>query len=270
MADEPHDDDALELTTDMEADEDTEQAQAAPAVEEVEIAFEGEEAATGGEAEPDNATIRRMRDELREVKREAAELRKQNAPKPIEVGPRPALADFEYDEDAHAEAVEAWTERKRAVEQQQSAAEQEREQAQREWEQDLTAYQAKKGALGVADFDEVEGRVKDVLSLAQQSVLVKAANDPAVFLYAVGRSEPKMAELAKIKDPFKFAAAVARMEGSIKMTRRSAPKPDVPARGSGAMPGGADKQIEKLEKEAERTGDRTELVRYKASLKAKK
>jgi hypothetical protein len=99
--------------------------------------------------------------------------------------------------------------------------------------------------------------------MVQQAVVVKAAVDPALFLYALGKSEAKRSELAKIQDPIKLAAAVARMEGAVKVTTRKAPAPDRPLSGSGKLPQGGDKELEKLEKEADRTGDMTRLINYK-------
>jgi hypothetical protein len=107
--------------------------------------------------------------------------------------------------------------------------------------------------------------------MVQQAVIVKAAADPALFLYALGKSEAKRSELAKIQDPIKLAAAVARMEGAVKVTTRKAPTPDRPLSGSSKMPGSADKEIERLEKKAAANGgDRSELIAYKAKLAAKK
>jgi hypothetical protein len=51
--------------------------------------------------------------------------------------------------------------------------------------------------------------------------------------------------------------------------KRKAPAPDRAQSGSGAMPIDSDKQLEKLEAEAEKTGDRTKLIAYKKKLKAK-
>jgi hypothetical protein len=135
----------------------------------------------------------------------------------------------------------------------------------------LTAFEQKKGRLEFEDRDEAISSVQSSLDLVQQAVIVKAAADPALFLYALSKSEAKRDELAKIHDPIKMAAAVARMEGAVKVTKgRKAPDPDRPARGSASMPGGTDKQLEKLEKEADRTGDRTKLIAYKKKLEGGK
>jgi hypothetical protein len=55
------------------------------------------------------------------------------------------------------------------------------------------------------------------------------------------------------------------MEGAVKVTKgRKAPEPDRPLSGSAKMPGGADKELEKLEKEAARNGgDRSKIIAYK-------
>jgi hypothetical protein len=54
------------------------------------------------------------------------------------------------------------------------------------------------------------------------------------------------------------------MEGGIKVVKkRKAPAPDKPLSGAGRMPGGPDKQLEKLEADAERTGDRTAVIAYR-------
>jgi hypothetical protein len=119
------------------------------------------------------------------------------------------------------------------------------------------------------DRDDMIDTATSALDMVQQAVVVKAAADPALFLYALGKSEAKRAELAKIQDPIKLAAAVARMEGAVKVTTRKAPAPDRPVSGTARMPGGADKEIERLEKKAAANGgDRSELIAYKAKLAA--
>lgn len=229
------------------------------------VSFDGEEP----EPEGDNSVIRAIRNELRETKRKLAEAEKASAPKPVEIGEKPTLSGCEYDEDRYETELDAWKDRKSAAERQtQSQAEQSRK-ANEEWQADLAEFQTKKAGLQFEDRDEVIDTASLSLDVVQQAVIVKAAADPALFLYALGKSETKRAELAKIQDPIKLAAAVARMEGAVKVTRK-APAPDRAQRGSAAMPsGGADKELERLEKEAERNGnDRTKVIAYQRALKA--
>jgi hypothetical protein len=275
VATQPDDDEPLELTEELEPDEsDEQQGDEAenPEVndedEQTVVAFEGEEP----EPESDNSVIRQMRQELRETKRKLADAEKASQPKPIDVGEKPTLAGCDFDEERYEAELDAFKERKAAADRQtQTQAEQNRA-ANEAWQQDLSEFEQKKGALQFDDRDDVIDTATGSLDMVQQAVVVKAAANPALFLYALGKSEAKRAELSKIQDPIKLAAAVARMEGAVKVTKgRKAPEPDRPLSGSAKMPGGADKELEKLEKEAARNGgDRSKIIAYKARLAEKK
>jgi hypothetical protein len=270
VATQPEDDEPLELTEEMELnpdDESEEQREDEPdpsandeADEQTVVAFEGEEP----EKEPDSSTIREMRQRLREKDRELSELRKASTPKAIDVGEKPTLAGCEFDEERFETELDAWKDRKAAADrQQQSQAEQSRA-ANEAWQQDLNTFEQKKAAL---EFDDAADAIESAtlaLDMVQQAVIVKSAQDPALFLYALSKSPAKAAELAKIQDPIKLAAAVARMEGAVKVTKtRKAPAPDRPLSGSGKLPEGADKKLEQLERESDRTRDMTKLIAYK-------
>jgi hypothetical protein len=265
------DDEPLDLTPDMELEPDEpeergEDDENNPETndeddEQTVVAFEGEEPA---EPEPENSTVRQMRKALREKDRELAELRKQSAPKPIEVGEKPTLAGCEFDEEAYETQLDEWKDRKAAAERQEQTQAEQNRAANEAWQADLGAYEQKKAALAFDDRDDAIDTATSVLDMVQQAVVVKAAADPALFLYALGKSEAKRTELAKIQDPIKLAAAVARIEGAMKVTKgRKAPEPDRPLSGSARMPGGTDKELEKLQKKADATGDRSALIAYK-------
>jgi hypothetical protein len=276
VATQPDDDEPLELTEELEPDEsDEQQGDEAenPEVndedEQTVVAFEGEEPEA---VEPENSTVRQMRQALREKDKRIKELEQSSAPKPIDVGEKPTLAGCDFDEERYEAELDAFKERKAAADRQtQTQAEQNRA-ANEAWQQDLSEFEQKKGALQFDDRDDVIDTATGSLDMVQQAVVVKAAANPALFLYALGKSEAKRAELSKIQDPIKLAAAVARMEGAVKVTKgRKAPEPDRPLSGSAKMPGGADKELEKLEKEAARNGgDRSKIIAYKARLAEKK
>jgi hypothetical protein len=231
------------------------------------VAFEGEEP----EAEPENSTVRQMRQALREKDKRIKELEQSSAPKPIEVGEKPTLAGCDYDEDKFAEELEAFKDREAAAKRQSATQAEQSRKANEEWQADLGAFEQEKAGLDFPDRDEAIETATSSLDMVQQAVIVKAAAKPALFMVALGKSEAKRAELAKIQDPIKLAAAVARMEGAVKVTTRKAPTPDKPLSGTARMPGSADKEIERLEKKAAANGgDRSELIAYKAKLAAKK
>jgi hypothetical protein len=59
------------------------------------------------------------------------------------------------------------------------------------------------------------------------------------------------------------------MEAMLQKPRTTArpPAPDTPVRGKVIAAGSADKMLDKLEKEAERTGDRSKVIAHKAAMK---
>ena len=136
----------------------------------------------------------------------------------------------------------------------------------------VTADQFAPGAaLTFKDRDEAEDIVIATLSDMQQAVIVKAANNSAMVTYALGKHPAKLAEISKITDPIELAAAIARLEGKLTVTKRNGPpEPERIARGSASVDASAtDKTLERLEKEAERTGNSSKLVAYRAQMKAR-
>jgi len=51
-----------------------------------------------------------------------------------------------------------------------------------------------------------------VLDPVQQDIILQAAQNPALAVYALGKSKDKAKELASIKDPVKFAFALGKLE----------------------------------------------------------
>ena len=278
MADEPEtEDETLELTEDMEVEPETEEVQEEEEQSEQPEGGDEETLVSFGDGDPDeeqpddNATLRELRKRNRELNARLREVETSAKPK-VELGPKPTLADCDYDEERFETAIDAWKAKQAAVQAEQTKAEEENKIIQQEWASDLQRYQEKKTALKLPDVEDCEGIVSEALNGVQQAVLVKAANDPALFMVALAKSPAKLAELAKMKDVIKLGAAIARMEGGIKVvTKRKAPNLDVPQRGSGKMPGvnETDKTLAKLEKQADESGDRTELIKFKAKLAAK-
>lgn len=239
--------------------------------EETVIGFADELEAEGDDRPDDNATIRAMRAQLKESKKRIAELEKAApAATKIERRPKPTLAGNNYDEDAFEADLDAWKAEEEAAERAETEAAEQSRAVNEAWQADLKTYAEKQANLGVEDFEEAEETIKATLSLVQQAVIVKAAADPAALVYALSRSPAKLAELAKQNDPIKLAAAIARMEGAVKVVKkRKGPAIDKPQGGSGKTPVSGDKakQLEKLEKDAERSGDRTALIKFKKANK---
>jgi hypothetical protein len=223
------------------------------------IGFEGEEEAAPA-SEGESSVIREMRRKLREKERRIAELESGSAPKRIEVGPKPTLESCEYDEERFETALTDWHKRKDQAEAQ-DRQQQEREEAEREaWTKRAKAYEANKATLNVSNYEEAEGEVFAALPEQTQALLM-LTDKPAALVYALSRNPAKLEQLSKL-NLAEAALMIGELKGKLQVKRRALPDPDRPVRGN-ASPVSADKELARLEAEAERTGDRTKVIRYK-------
>lgn len=233
------------------------------------ITIDGEEDATPASETDGTQLVRHLRQTAREQAKEIARLRAQTAPAPVALdpGPKPTLESSGWDESAFEEALDAWKETKAKADAAKADARKGQEAAEADWQADLKRYEDRKAALRLADYQDAEDTVVAKLSAVSQAVLVKAAVDPAIVVAALAKHPAKLEALSKIADPIKLAVAVANLERTIKVdTTRRAPAPERIPQG-GAPLGGTrpDKHLERLEAEADRTGDRTKVVAYKRS-----
>lgn len=218
--------------------------------------------------------VKDLRKKEREARKRIKELEAQvqqvkPAEKLIEVGPKPRLADFDYDEDDFESAVEQWHERKRQVEQQQAAKQAEDEKAKQAWQTKMQSYEERRQnvASKVRDFEEVEEAAKDKLTATQQGILIHAAENPELILYHLGKNPKKAQELSEITDPIQFAFAAAKLDSQMKIqTRKPSTQPERKPSGSAGLSGVVDQKLAQLEAKAAKTGDRTDLIKYKKSL----
>ncbi|WP_049082877.1 hypothetical protein [Acinetobacter nosocomialis] len=224
----------------------------------------------------ERAAIKEIRKQERARERRIKELEEQlnskSKPEAIELGEKPKLEDFGYDEDnpEYIEALEKWVDRKFQLKEQERKKQEEQEKAQKVWQDKLNSYETKKTAIKskVRDFDEAEELARDALSQTQQGILIHAAEKPELLIYHLGKNPQKAKELAAITDPIQFAFAAAKIDAQIKMTaRKPSTSPERKPSGSASFNNGPDKRLEELEREADRTGDRTKIIEYKRSLK---
>ncbi|MEW9855922.1 hypothetical protein [Novosphingobium sp. M1R2S20] len=273
MADEA--DDVLELEDELapEADEGEEQGEAVEGEgadsqddEEDLIAFGDEEAAPASEDQ--TSTVRHLREKLREAQREAAELRKVTAKPKVELGPKPTLAEVDYDEDRYEQALDDWKSRKAQIEREEQAEQEQAKKASEEWAGRVQTYQSGKTQLRVPDFDAAEATVFTALPEQHQALLMMAKN-PAALVYALSKSPSKLDELSKL-DLTRAAMMVGKLEDKVSIQKRKpSAQPDTPLRGNAAVSGGEDREEARLAKEAEKTGDRTKLIAYRRQKRAK-
>lgn len=200
---------------------------------------------------------------IRELEQAEAARQAAAAPAAPAVGERPTLEGCDFDGEAYAEQLLAWNERKRAADAQAEATRKEQEAAQAAWTERVTAYNTAKAALRVDDFDGAEHVVRETMTPVQQSVILNGADKPELLVYALGRNPAKAKELAAIKDPVRFAFAVAKLETQLKVTPRNAPPaPERQVRGTASGATGVDNTLARLQAEADKSGDRSKVAAY--------
>ena len=240
-----------------------------PDAEEVVVSI-GEEAPPPEEHTPAPEWVRELRKTNRELQRQNRELQSklQVQPteiKPVAIGAKPKLEDHDYDADKYEEALTNWFERKRQADEINARQEAEVMNQQKAWEAKLNGYGKAKAELRVRDYEDAEAVAQEVFSITQQGVILQGAENAALVVYALGKNPKKAKELSDIKDPVKFAFAVAKLEKELKVTnRRAAPAPERIVSGTGRSSGAVDSTLERLREEAARTGNMTKVIQYRA------
>lgn len=215
--------------------------------------------------------VRQLRKEHRELKRRnkelEAKLQTTMQPDPVvSLPPKPKLEDFDYDPEKFEAKLEEWYTIKRKHDEQQEAMRRTQEEIQKAWQERLDAYNRAKSELKVRDYEDAESFVQEHFNATQQGIIVHGLDNPALVVYALGKNPKKLAELASIKDPVRFAVAVAKLETQLKVSTRKPPPPPPKITSGGApVSGSVDSTLERLRAEAERTGDYTKVIQYKRS-----
>ena len=229
----------------------------------------GEEAPPPEEQTHAPEWVRELRKTNRELQRQNRELqgKLQTAPteiKPVVLGKKPSLEEHDYDADKFEVAMADWFDRKRYADDANAKQEAEVMTQQKAWQSKLDGYGKAKAELRVKDFEEAEAVAQELFNITQQGVVLQGADNPALVIYALGKNPKKAKELSDIKDPVKFAFAVAKLEKELKVTnRRAAPPPERIVSGTGRVSGAVDSTLERLREEASRTGNMTKVIQYK-------
>jgi len=235
----------------------------------------GEEAPPPEEQTHAPEWVRELRKTNRELQRQNRELQgklqstAQTETKPVVLGKKPSLEEHDYDADKFEAALADWFDRKRQADEAQAKQEAEVMNQQKAWQAKLDGYGKAKAELRVKDFEDAEAVAQELFNITQQGVVLQGADNPALVIYALGKNPKKAKELSDIKDPVKFAFAVAKLEKELKVTnRKAAPPPERIVSGTGRVSGAVDSTLERLREEAARTGNMTKVIQYKAQKRA--
>lgn len=256
----------------IEPVEDEVKVVADPELEEITI---GEpEAPTGNEEGKDSSVIRQLRDSQREEARKRKEAERKLAEVEAKIAPvetsapvvsaKPKLEDHDYDSEAYEVALEKWHEQKSARAAYEAKQRNAQEDTQKQQQKIVDDYRAKADALPVdkAKFKVAEQEVMASFNPMQQLILLKSAI-PERLVMALGNNPERLDAISKLTDPIDLAFELGRTEKQLTSTKqtKSAPQPDRPLAGGGSGP--ADTALDRLEAEAEKTGDRSKVVAYK-------
>jgi hypothetical protein len=231
----------------------------------------GEEAPPPEEHTQAPEWVRELRKTNRELQRQNRELQgklkstAQTETKPVVLGKKPSLEEHDYDAEKFEEAMADWFERKRKADDANAKQEAEVMTQQKAWQSKLDGYGKAKAELRVKDYEDAEAVAQEVFNVTQQGIVLQGADNPALVIYALGKNPKKAKELSDIKDPVKFAFAVAKLEKELKVTnRKAAPPPERIVSGTGRVSGAVDSTLERLREDALRTGNMTKVIAYKA------
>lgn len=201
---------------------------------------------------------RKSQKEVKELKK--AQVKTEELPA---LGAEPTLEDCDFDPEAYRDKLRAYDKEKRKHQELEQDVKSKEEARQKAWTDRLGEYEK-----GLAVFDEdvaedAHDAVKAALSEEQQTYLVSGFGEQAATLVVgLGSDDTRLSELAKITDPLKFIIAATELKLAMKVTKRkpkTSPETRVTGHGAGAV---GDKTLEKLEKEADKTGDRSKIQAF--------
>lgn len=234
----------------------------------------GEESPPQEEEQRAPEWVRELRKANREKERKIRELEaKLNATatetKPVALGPKPTLESCDYDSDEYENKLAVWYEQKREADAAEADAAAQRDAEAKAWQDKLDSYAKARATLKVRDYEEAEAVALETFNVTQQGIVLQGSDNPALLVYALGKSQKRAKELASITDPVKFAFAVAKLETQLKVTNRkaaAAPERTI-ATGGGRISGSVDSTLERLREEALKTGDLSKVMAYKRGKK---
>lgn len=212
------------------------------------------------------------RDATKENKALKQKLEQYEQTKTVEVGAEPGLYDdgIDGDEDKFRTATQAYLGRKAEAKKETENTKQAEEVKAQAWQATLTEFNEKREVVKakMPNYEELEGVVDDSLSEIQKGAILQCAKDPALLIAALGKNPAKLKELSSTKDAAQFIWAASQMESQMKVSNRKVgTSPEKKVVGSGGAIDSSDAILEKLEKEADKTGDRSKVIAYKQKRK---
>lgn len=263
----------IEVEADAEVEAEAQDTVAAEEPGEIVVTIEGEEPEVDDESdlgEKGKAALARAREAAKanaaEVRRLKAELAARAQPQTEPELKRPTMEECGFKEEVYEARLEAYIKAKSERDAKRQAEEKAAQEKEAAFAAKKSAYYEKRATVGVDD--DLQAIVTDALNAYQQSVLIDAAEDPAKVVAALARNPKVLKELAAETDVHRFAYKLAKIEGKIQVTQKTITAESKLKGGGAASAGGSlQSQLERAEAAAERTGDRTEVIRIRRMMR---
>jgi len=216
---------------------------------------------------------KKSKEDAKRIRDLEEKLKERDAPVDIpKLGEKPRLADFDFDEDAFATALDSWHAQKLRVAEAEAEKHRELEAKQAAMKAKQERYIQSRAELEIPDYEELEDEVKSILNPVQQALIVEGCKKPAEFVATLAKSPKTLKDLAAIVDPAEFAFEAGKLYGKLEaMKTQPKAKPAPETRVRAATTGAAvDGKLDKLREEAEKSGDYSKLLAYKKQMRAGK
>ena len=172
---------------------------------------------------------------------------------------------------SHDPALDQWFSDKREIEDQQRAVKEQQKALEQEWQGVMNGYQEKKKTLDVSDYEESEEVVRSLFDQTQIGTILEGTENSALTVYAIGKNPARAEELAAIKNPVKFAFAVARMEAKLKVSKKKVgTQPERVVNGDRSTSTSVGNEEDRLRAEGDKTGNYSKLHAYQRQKKKAK
>jgi hypothetical protein len=226
---------------------------------------------------PAPAWVKSLRSKYKALAAENAALKGgavQRTDAPASAGPKPTLAEFDFDSDQFEQAYDHWAAKQSAIKDGERSVAERQAQEQRAWQSQIGSFEAQVKALPFRDALESVDAAQAEFTPLQASVIIQYAENPALLMMALGRNLEKAAELSRVTDPIKFALEIKKVESTMSTKpRKPSTSPErVILSGAGkvgAILAGGDKRRDALIAEASKTGDMRPLQQYDRAAKNK-
>ena len=127
---------------------------------------------------------RKLTRTVKELEEKLASFQKPETSISNDPGEKPTFEGCKFDDELYETELGKWYERKRQFDDQEEKRRQAEATQQQDWLTYVEKYNTEKKKLKVSDFAEAEETVKDGLSVAQQAIIIKLMDDPALVTYA--------------------------------------------------------------------------------------